>query len=203
MEANTFIELINMKKNVGILLFDQVEALDFAGPFEVFSVASELHQYELFNVFTVAKTPKAISAINGLSINPTYGIQTVPFINILVIPGGEGTKSLMNDQRVMDWLRRIQSTVEITMSVCSGARILGKLGWLDGKTYCTHHEVYNDMKEIVPTGKPVKDKRFTGDGHIYSSAGIAAGIDLALHLVKEINGEVVAQKTMKYMEYRA
>jgi transcriptional regulator GlxA family with amidase domain len=192
-----------MKKNVGILLFDQVEVLDFAGPFEVFSVASELHQHELFNVFTVAKTPQAISAVNGLSVNPTYGIQAVPFINILVIPGGEGTKSLMNDQRVMDWLRRIQSTVEITMSVCSGSRILGKLGWLDGKAYCTHHQVYHDMEKIVPTGTPNKGKRFTGDGNIYSAAGISAGIDLALYLIDEIHGKEVMQKTIDYMEYQS
>lgn len=192
-----------MKKNVGILLFEEVEVLDFAGPFEVFSVASELHNHELFNVFTVAQSPQSILTVNGLSVNPTYGIQAVPYIDILVIPGGKGSRKVMYENEVMKWVDRIKTTTDIIFSVCSGSRILGKLGLLKNQPYCTHHEVYEEMQEIAPLGKPQPDKRFTGDGHLYTSAGISAGIDLSLHIVAKLHGKAAADKTAKYMEYKS
>lgn len=190
-----------MLRNVAILLFDQVEVLDFAGPFEVFSVTAELNAYDLCKVYTVGKTGEAITAVNGLSVNPTYSLDDAPAPAILVIPGGEGTKKLLADPDVLDWVRRMQAGAELTMSVCSGARLLGALGLLDGKPYCTHHEVFADMASIVPSGQPRPDQRFIGDGRVYTSGGISAGIDLSFHLVEKLYGPVIAAKTARYMEY--
>ncbi|BDD12522.1 AraC family transcriptional regulator (plasmid) [Fulvitalea axinellae] len=190
-----------MKKNIGILIFDEAEVLDFCGPFEVFSVTSELNGYELFNVFTIAKTTDPVSAVNGLSVNPKYGFDNCPDLDILVISGGSGTRSVINDTKTLDWVKRTHDVAELTLSICSGARLLGTLGLLDGKQYCTHHEVYEQMAEIVPTGFPKKDLRFVKAGNIYTSGGISAGIDLSFHIVEHLCGEEIAKGTAEYMEY--
>ncbi len=190
-----------MKRNVGILIFDNAEVLDFTGPFEVFSVSSELHNHTLFNVFCVAKNEEGISAVNGLSINPHYSFENVPKIDILIISGGEGTKKQILDKDVLSWLEKTHKETELTLSICSGSRLLGVLGELDEKPYCTHHQVYENMKELVPTGKPQENKRFVRSGKIYTSGGISAGIDLSFHIVEQLYGKKVANDTARYMEY--
>ncbi|AYZ11499.1 DJ-1/PfpI family protein [Chryseobacterium arthrosphaerae] len=190
-----------MKKNVAILIFDNAEVLDFAGPFEVFSVASELKNFELFNVFTVAKDSNAISAVNGLSVNPKYNFQDCPPVDILVISGGIGSKKAMVDKEILAWVEQIHQNTLYTVSICSGARILGALGLLDGKKYCTHHGVYGHMAEVVPAGLPQKEKRFVQDGKIFTSGGISAGIDLSFHVVSLLYGDDTAKETADYMEY--
>ncbi|WP_103068601.1 DJ-1/PfpI family protein [Aquimarina sediminis] len=190
-----------MKKNVAILIFNDAEVLDFSGPFEVFAVASQLHSFKLFNVFTVAKKQTPISAVNGLSVNPTYDFNNSPKIDVLIVSGGQGTIPLLKDTEVLNWVDKHHKTTELTLSICSGSRILGVLGLLDNQHYCTHHEVYDHMQKIVPTGIPQKDKRFTNCGKIYTSGGISAGIDLSFHIVEKLYGTEIANTTAKYMEY--
>ncbi|MGD1840363.1 MAG: DJ-1/PfpI family protein [Thermonemataceae bacterium] len=191
-----------MKKNIGIFIFDEAEVLDFAGPFEVFSVASQLYDHSLFEVFTVAEQPKAITAINGLSVNPTYDFQKAPSIDILLLAGGEGTKQLLENQKVLDWIASTHTTTHYTASICSGARMLGKLGLLDHQPYCTHHQVYEDMQRLVSTGQPQKGQRFVQAGKVFTSGGISAGIDLSFHLLALLTNKEVAEQTAQYMEYR-
>jgi len=190
-----------MKKNVAILLFDNAEVLDFAGPFEVFSVASELKNFELFNVFTVARDSKAISAVNGLSVNPKYNFQDCPPVDILIISGGVGTRQAMVDKETLTWVEQIHQNTLYTVSICSGSRILGALGLLDNKKYCTHRGVYEHMAEIVPSGLPQKEKRFVQEGKIFTSGGISAGIDLSFHIVSLLYGSHTVKETADYMEY--
>ncbi|MEM6724365.1 MAG: DJ-1/PfpI family protein [Bacteroidota bacterium] len=189
------------KRNVGIFIFDEAEVLDFAGPFEVFSVTSELNNYELFNVFTVGERKEAISAVNGLSVNPTYDFSDCPKLDILIIAGGNGTRQQIQNQAVLDWVAKVHPDTEHTLSICSGSRLLGVLGLLDDQPYCTHHQVYDDMEQIVPTGLPQKDQRFVQTGKIYTSGGISAGIDLSFHVVVQLHGKAIATKTAEYMEY--
>ncbi|MCH2225981.1 MAG: DJ-1/PfpI family protein [Crocinitomicaceae bacterium] len=189
------------KKNIGILIFDNAEVLDFAGPFEVFSVTSELNNFEPFDVFTVGETLEPISAVNGLSVNPKHDFKSCPNIDILIIAGGSGTRQLMENKKTLDWINKVYQNAELTISICSGARLLGVLGLLDGKPYCTHHEVYEHLKEIVPTGSPKQTQRFVNAGNIYTSGGISAGIDLSFHLVEKLLGEETAKQTADYMEY--
>lgn len=191
-----------MKRTVGIFIFDDAEVLDFAGPFEVFAVASEVHNHELFEVFTVGKTSKSISAVNGLSVNPTYDFNNHPKIDILILAGGDGTKKVMGDTTVLNWITKVHQTTLLTASICSGSRFLGKLGLLDNKPFCTHHQVYSYMKDISPTAIPKKNLRFVkSDDRVYTSSGISAGIDLSFHILNELHGEATTEATARYMEY--
>ena len=191
-----------MKRNVGILIFDDAEVLDFAGPFEVFSVTSQLNNFELFNTFTVAKNAENINAVNGLIVKPNFSFIDHPQIDILIISGGQGTRKLLEDQVTINWVNKVLKDSSLTLSICSGSRILGKLGLLDRKPYCTHHAVYEHMSEIVKNGIPKKHKRFTqSDERIYTSGGISAGIDLSFHIIEKQFGQAVASQTAVYMEY--
>jgi transcriptional regulator GlxA family with amidase domain len=135
------------KRNVAIFLFDDVEVLDFAGPFEVFSVTSELNNHDYFNVYTVAEKLGAIAAVNGLSVNPQYCFADCPHPDILIIPGGIGSRTEMNNPHVVEWVKASSQHAELVLSVCSGARILAKTGLLDGLEATTHHEVITHLRE--------------------------------------------------------
>lgn len=189
-------------KQLGIYLFNDVEVLDFAGPFEVFSVASQLRDHEDLRVFTFSDDGNKVRAINGLSVNPDFSLISAPKMDYLVIPGGNGSNQVILKKDVMQQLAEKINHSHWTMSVCSGSRILGILGLLENKPYCTHHLVYASMAEIVPSGFPKKDVRFVKcDEMIYTSAGISAGIDLSFHLLEATFGRELAKETAQYMEY--
>jgi transcriptional regulator GlxA family with amidase domain len=189
--------------NVGILMFNEIEVLDFAGPFEVFSVTSELNDYRLLRVHTISKDGSLVVAVNGLKILPDYSFNNHPPIDILVIPGGVGTKREMEDPDVLEWVYRNYLSAKITFSVCSGARILGQLGLLNGMESTTHHEVMAHLKEIAPDTRINSEARFVDNGKVMTCGGITAGIDLSLHIVGKLFGQSIRQKTVAYMEYGA
>ncbi len=192
-----------MIRTVGILIFNDVEVLDFAGPFEVFSVTSQLNDFESFQVFTISQRMDQILAVNGLKVIPDFAIEKHPPIDILVISGGQGTNQLLSDDKLLQWLKKIYSTCQVTLSICSGARLLGKIGLLDHKPFCTHHEVYDHMKVMAPLGIPQRDKRYVQtDERLYTSGGISAGIDLSFYIVERLLGSAIAKRTADYMEYR-
>ena len=189
-----------MKYKVGILLFENVEVLDFAGPFEVFAVTSELNDHELFEVFTVAVSDDIISCVNGLLVKPQYTLDNHPGIDVLIIPGGFGTRALLTDDTVLKWVSKVHENTAVTMSVCTGSLMLGKLGLLDGTRATTHHEVFDLFKKTSPKAILSTD-RFTENGKVYTSGGISAGIDLSFHIVTKLFGQTTADKTQVYMEY--
>jgi transcriptional regulator GlxA family with amidase domain len=189
------------QKNVGILLFDDIELLDFAGPYEVFAVADELNGHLLFNVLTISENGREIRTIHGLRVQPDYSTENAPRIDILVIPGGDGTKAVIRNQALLDWIRLAYEQAEITFSVCSGARIPAILGLLNGKEFTTHHAVVDDVIAIAPKSIYRKGARFVDNGRLMTAAGISAGIDLSLHIVEKLHGRRVKEQTMKYMEY--
>ena len=191
-----------MTKNVGILIFDDAEVLDFAGPFEVFSVTSQINNFEPFRVFTISKEGKLISAVNGLKVQPDYSIDNHPKIDILIVSGGQGTRALLKDQVLLTWIDNTYQSAELNLSICSASRLFGKLGLLDNKLFCTHHQVYDHMQEIAPLTIPQKGKRFIqSDDRLYTSGGISAGIDLSFYIVAQLLGEGSASNTATYMEY--
>jgi transcriptional regulator GlxA family with amidase domain len=189
------------RRNVAILLFDDVEVLDFAGPFEVFSVTAELNNYECFDVYTVAEKPGAITAVNGLSVNPKYSFADCPRPDIVIIPGGIGSRTEMNNPHVVEWVKASSQRAELVLSVCSGARILAKSGVLDGLEATTHHEVIMHLRELAPDTIIREDVRFVDTGKVLTSGGISAGIDLSFRVVQKLLGEEIAAKTARYMEY--
>ena len=142
-----------------------------------------------------------IIAVNGLSVNAKYNFKNGPAIDILIISGGAGTRNQMKDTETINWIEKIHKKTLITANICSGARLLGVLGLLNNQQYCTHHEVYDHMLEIVPSGFPQKSKRFVSFDKIYTSGGISAGIDLSFHIIETLHGKNIAQKTADYMEY--
>jgi transcriptional regulator GlxA family with amidase domain len=194
-------EQLKRKRSIGILLFENIEVLDFAGPFEVFSVASELNNFELFDVFAVAKNLEPINTINGLSVNPKYSFSNCPHIDILIVPGGVGTRQVISDTETLEWINTIHQTTELTVSVCTGAMILGKMGLLNNRSFTTHHLIFDEMQQIAPLAKLIKMKRFVNDGKIYTAAGISAGIDLSLHIIENLHGRDIAKGVARYMEY--
>jgi transcriptional regulator GlxA family with amidase domain len=191
-----------MKRNVAILLFDDVEVLDFAGPFEVFAVTDELRDRTVFNVFTVSESPASIRARNGLVVVPEFVFPSCPAPHVLIVPGGSGTRRVMQNQPVLDWIAAQANGAEIVMSVCTGALVLGRLGLLDGLRATTHHECFAELREVAPKAKVVETDRFVDNGKLLTAAGISAGIDCSLHVVERLLGPDVAAQTARYMEYR-
>ncbi len=197
-----------MKRNVAILLFDEVEVLDFAGPFEVFAVTDELRGHDTFNVFTVAEATTAVRARHGLKVVADYALKNLPVgtgcpaPHVLVIPGGFGTRALLQKPALLEWIRTTAAAAEITMSVCTGALVLGKTGLLDGLSATTHHECFALLRVVAPRTTVVETERFVDNGRILTAAGISAGIDCALHVVGRLLGTDTADATAKYMEYR-
>lgn len=192
-----------IKNTVGIFIFDDAEVLDFAGPFEVFSVTSQLNNYETHHVFTVGKSTDVVRAVNGLKVVPDFQFGDHPAIDILILAGGQGTRALLTDAETLNWVQETIRKAELTLSICSAARLLGKLGLLDQKPFCTHHEVYNHINEIAPLAIAQPEKRFVRSSEkLYTSSGISAGIDLSFHVIEQMLGKILAERTARYMEYR-
>lgn len=188
-------------QNVAILIFDDVEVLDFSGPFEVFSVTGRRDNSNPFNVYTVAEKQGPVLARNQLSMNPRYDIADCPDPDILVIPGGYGTRREMHNTVLTDWIKSRSRDAALTLSVCTGALLLAKAGLLEGLSATTHHDAFELLEEVAPNTAMERDKRIVDNGRIILSAGISAGIDMSLYVVSKLLGEKVAQETAEYMEY--
>jgi transcriptional regulator GlxA family with amidase domain len=188
-------------RQVAILVFDDVEVLDFAGPFEVFSVTSWEQEPKPFQVSIVAENPGPVLARNGLSINPSYTLHNMPAGDLVIIPGGFGTRREMNNPAILNWVREQAQRVELLLSVCTGSLILAKAGLLHGLRATTHHLRYDLLSECAPGCKVLQNQRIVDAGKIITSGGIAAGIDMSFHVVTKLLGEKIARETAEYMEY--
>jgi len=191
-----------MSKNVAILLFVEVEVLDFAGPFEIFSVTGGRGGGEVpFRTYTVAAKPGPIRARNDLTVTPHFTFETCPPPDVLVVPGGFGARAAMRDTTIVEWVRRQHERAELTTSVCTGALILGVAGLLDGLRSTTHHGSYELLGETAPRTTVVRGVRYVDNGRVITSAGVQAGMDMALHVVARLCGPEVARETAHYIEY--
>lgn len=194
--------MVNEMRKVAILIFDEVEVLDFSGPFEVFAVTGRWLEQKPFDVFTVAEKAGAVVARNGLSVNPRYTINDCPQAEILIVPGGMGTRREMSNQTLIDWIRETAGKAELTLSVCTGALLLAKAGLLDGASATTHWAALDLLREVAPRVTVRPDKQFVDNGRVMTSAGISAGIDLSLYAVGKLLGEGVAAESARWMEYK-
>jgi transcriptional regulator GlxA family with amidase domain len=188
-------------RRVAILIFDDVEVLDFAGPFEVFGVARNPAGEPFFAVHTVAETSAPIRARNGLQVIPAHSFTSAPAADILVIPGGYGTRPLLDRPEVTGWIRQTAQTTAIVASVCTGSLLLARAGLLAGRPATTHYQCFDLLHELEPTATVREDVRFTDTDRVLTAAGISAGIDLSLHLVARLHGAEIARQTATYMEY--
>lgn len=192
--------------NVGILLFDEVQVTDFTGPFDVFTAArpvgSARDAAPLFNVFTLATTPE-VRCAGGLVVKTDYRLDNHPPIELLVLPGGQGTRREENNPAMIDWVRRTAEAdaTQIAATVCTGARLMAKTGLWDGLRVTTHWNSIDYLREAYPAIDVAEGVRYVDSGKYVSSAGITAGIDLALHLVERLHGYDVAHQAARLLEY--
>jgi transcriptional regulator GlxA family with amidase domain len=192
------------KKTVGILIFPDVEVLDFCGPYEVFTTTrlDEARQNAPFQVLLVAEQNAPVAARGGLRVLPDVTTSNCPPLNILVLPGGWGVRAALHRQPLLNWVATQGAQVETLTSVCTGSMLLGKVGLLNGRTATTHYTTLDWMADSYPAVTVIRDQHVVEDGHIVTSAGISAGIDMALRVVARYFGEAVAHATARHMEYR-
>ncbi|MGH7500593.1 MAG: DJ-1/PfpI family protein [Longimicrobiales bacterium] len=188
-------------RTVGILIFDDVEVLDFCGPFEVFSVAGRRDGLELFRAITVAGTRAPVRARGGLSINPDHSLSDCPSLDVLVIPGGYGTRREMKNESLLQWIGQRAEQSELLLSVCTGALLAGRAGLLDGRNSTTHHAALDLLQETAPATRVHPDRRLLDNGRVIVAAGISAGIDASLYIIGRLHGWDCAAETARYMEY--
>lgn len=196
------------KLNVGIFIFDGVEVLDFAGPYEVFSrtrltpgvESRRTEETAPFHVFTVASDTTPVVATGELRVIPHFDFTTAPHIDVLVVPGGFGTRPLLENAAALDWIQRTARQAQRVTSVCTGALLLARTGLLAGRRATTHWGALDLLATIDPTMKVERAVRVVDDG-IVTSAGVAAGIDMALAVVESLHGREVADETAKYIEF--
>jgi transcriptional regulator GlxA family with amidase domain len=194
------------RKRVGIVVFDDIEVLDFCGPFEVFSVTrstddNRRESLSPFEVLLVAERAGPITTNGGMTVTPHCTFENCPRLDVIVAPGGWGTRKELKNPILLDWLRARAAEAETVTSVCTGSLLLGHAGLLDGLRATTHWQALDLMRDSLPSVTVVYDKHFVQDGRVFTSAGISAGIDMALKVVERYYGEGVARATARYMEF--
>jgi len=189
------------RRRVAILLFDDVEVLDFAGPFEVFGVARSPGDEPAFDVVTVALDPGEVTARNDLRVVPSGTAAKLSDVDILVIPGGPGTRREMRSPPMLDFVRTAAAKAQITLSVCTGALLLGAAGLLRGRLATTHWAAMDELEAVDSGARLVPGSRVIDNGSLVVCAGVSAGIDGALYVVERVVGCAQAKATARAMEY--
>lgn len=184
-------------RNVAIVLFPGVELLDFAGPSEVFAVAHG-KDGAAFHVYTVAQSKAPLSSMGFVTITPQYTLQDCPRPDIVVVPGGEVPS---DDRTLREWVQAKSKDAELMMSVCNGALVYAAAGMLRGLEVTTHHSTLQAVALLEPDARVFSNRRFVDNGRVLTAAGIAAGIDGALHVVERFCGEDVAWEAARAIEY--
>lgn len=187
-------------RQVAVLIFDDVELLDFAAPIEVLSVAGRRSDLDLFNVFTVGPCKRVIQTRNRLRVVPSCTIRQRREADVLVIPGGFGTREQIKRKSTIDWVRRMAAKSEAVLSVCTGSLLLASAGLLRGLPATTHRNALDLLAELEPECTVVS-QRVVDTGKIVTTAGVSAGIDGALHLLERLTSPEIAIECAEYIEY--
>ena len=195
-----------MTHHVAILVFDDVEALDFAGPYEVFTTASRVHgrshpaDAPLFATQCVARTAKSICARAGLRVIPDSTFAVCTATDVLIVPGGVVDAALACPETTA-WIAATAAKATTVASVCTGTFLLARSGVLTHGPVTTHWEDVDDLQRKFPALQVQTGKRWISQGQITTSAGISAGIDMCLHLVANLAGHDLAVRTARQMDY--
>ena len=190
-----------MGLNIGIAVFDGAEELDFVGPWEVLAFWSQYWPDDDVAVFTVARTDGPVTCAKGLRVLPDHTWDSAPNIDVLVYPGGQGTRVQVRDDAVHGWLEKIRSSGALMTSVCTGALVYAGAGFLAERPATTHWENFDELLEIDDSIKPDRESRFVDDGDVITAAGVSAGIDMALHLVARLHSEKRAKQVRRGIQY--
>ena len=184
---------------IGIFIYNNVEVLDFCGPFDVFCTANRFTNQHI-NVSLVAPTHSPVKTRGGLSVNPHYSIHGHPKFDLLLVAGGQ-YKEVINNPTVLRWLAETARHTPECASVCTGVFIYAQAGIIDGKQVTTHWNDIQTLQTQFPQLHVIKEKRFVIDNNFISSAGITAGIDMSLSIIQSRFGRPVATKVAQYMDY--
>ncbi|MGH9053488.1 MAG: DJ-1/PfpI family protein [Acidimicrobiia bacterium] len=190
-----------MTTRIGIFLFEGAEELDWAGPWEVLSAWAKLWPDDQVEVFTLARAPGPVTCAKGLRVLPDYSWDSAPPLDLLVYPGGRGTRQQLGDEVLGGWVRRLYEAGTLMTSVCTGALVYADAGILDGRPATTH---WGSLELLSTLGKDIEvrpDARFVDDGQVITAAGVSAGIDMALHLVARLHSPERAREVRRYIQY--
>jgi transcriptional regulator GlxA family with amidase domain len=188
-------------RQIALLVFDDAEVMDVAGPFEVFSVAGRRHGLDPFRVHLVAERPGPVTLRSGFRIEPHATLESAPRADLLIIPGGPGTRREMYNPVLRDWIGATALRAELVLSVCTGSLLLATAGLLDGLEATTHRGALDLLREAAPGARIREGARFVDNGRVIVAAGISAGIDMSLYVVGRLLGQDLAEEAAGYMEY--
>ena len=184
---------------IGLLIFDGAEELDFVGPWEVFTMARVLR--DDIRVVTIAERAEPVRCAKGMRVIPDHTIADAPPLDVVMVPGGQGTRREVNNPALIGWLRQIGPSLRWVTSVCTGALLLCEAGFARGKRVTTHWAFVEELRKRYPDVEVLDQVRYVRDGSLCSAAGVSAGIDLALWLAGQLWGVALARQTQRNMEY--
>lgn len=188
-------------RHIGLLLFDGVEELDAVGPWEVLAHWTQTYPQDGWSVSCLSADGSSVTAAKGLVIGAHHSLATAPPLAVLIHPGGPGTRRLMRDPDHLDWVRAQRAAVPLMTSVCTGSLVFAAAGLLTGRRATTHWASLNLLSETDPTVATDVDARFVDDGDLVTSAGVSAGIDMALHLVDRFAGAERARAVQREIQF--
>jgi transcriptional regulator GlxA family with amidase domain len=191
---------VERARSVAVLVYEKVDGLDFTGPFDVFATASIWGKD--FHVYTVSEKAAPLNTISGFTIYPKYSFDDCPPPDILIVPGGIGSRTEMYNESLTSWINETASTAELVLSVCTGALLLAKANLLDGLSITTNRRAIDLLRQVAPSNsRIVEDVRYVDNGKIIMSAGVTAGIDASLYVVSKLLGIERAIDTASRLEY--
>jgi transcriptional regulator GlxA family with amidase domain len=186
--------------NIAIFVFEGAEELDWAGPWEVLATWSTFWPEEA-NVFTVAESDGPVRCAKGLSVLTDYTWKTAPEFDVLVYPGGQGTRPQLGREEIRSWVRKAKENGALMTSVCTGSLVYADAGLLDDRPATTHWGSLDLLESLGRNVDVRKEERFVDDGDVVTAAGVSAGIDMALHLVARLHSTERAKEVRRYIQY--
>ena len=186
---------------IAIALFDGAEELDWAGPWEVLAAWSRQWPDDGVEVFTAAPTADPVTCAKGLRVLPDHSWENAPAFDVLVYPGGRGTRRELEDDNVLAWLRGLRERGTLLTSVCTGSLVYAAAGLLEGRPATTYGSLLDYLGELDPTIDVRRNDRFVDSGDVVTAAGVSAGIDMALHLVARLHSVERAREVRRYVQY--
>lgn len=190
-----------MTTTVGIFVFPGAEELDFTGPWEVLRAWERLHPEDGQHVVLLAQQEGTVTCVLGMPVTPEFTWTTVPPLDVLVYPGGQGTVAQLGDEAIRGWLRGLAAAGTLMTSVCTGALVFADAGLLDNRPATTHWASLDKLASLGQNIDVRTDVRFVDDGNVITSAGVSAGIDMALHLLARLVDDDRAREVRRYMQY--
>lgn len=200
-ESATQVEPSSALRHIGIFLFDGVEELDAVGPWEVLAYWTLHHPEDGWRVSCISAGGDDVIGAKDLVLGAHHSVAAAPDLDVLVHPGGVGTRRLLRDPAHLDWIRDLRGRVPLLTSVCTGSLVYAAAGLLAGRPATTHWASLNLLSEIDPTIRTDVDARFVDDGDLITSAGVSAGIDMSLHLVARLAGVERAREVRRGIQY--